>query len=245
MSNFTVLKLQVNTGASDAAPTWTDVAFGTSGNELRAAVSTGSQTTTTPSASWPSVAKPTSGATLLNAMYAFTADTTGYAVTGADGTGSHYNVYRISWDNVGTFASSPIVSAWATSSYPSASPGTQPGTGDGTSVINGTSESSNTSLLKAAFYGVGLTSGGVADNPSSNFGTNPSATSGSAGAVSPTQGAWGAWQSLQSATQYVQNATTPAATTAGTWNFLLALYLTASMTGGTLLPVFGMQYSWI
>jgi len=220
--------------------------FGTSGYELRAALSSGSQTTSTSSTAWPSILKPTTGTTLIDRIYAFVADTTGYQVTGADGTGSHYNVFRINWDNTGTFASSPILSAWANNSYPAASPGTQPTTGDGTSIINGTSaESSSTSLIKGVAYGVGLTSGGTADNPSANYGTNPSATSGSAGAQTPAQGAWGAWQSLQAATQYIQNAGTPKATTAGTWNFLLALYLAAGMTGGTLLPVLGFSYTWV
>lgn len=244
--DFTTIKLQANTGASDASPTWTDMLFGTSGYELRAALSSGSQTTSTASAAWPSILKPTSGTTLIDKMYAFTADTTGFVVTGGDSTGSHYNVYKVNWDNLGTFGNAPIISAWKDNTYPTASPGTQPGVGDGTSVINGTSgESSSTSLLKGVAFGVGLTSGGAADNPGSNMGSNPSATSGSAGASSPAQGAWGSWQSLQSATQFIQNAGTPKATTAGTWNFLLALYLAASMTGGTLLPVLGVQYTWI
>jgi len=246
VGDFSSLKLQINSGASDASPTWTDVLFGTSGYELRAALSSGSQTTSTSSTAWPSILNPTTGTTLINKLYAFISDTSGYAITGADGTGAHYNVLRVSWDNTGTFASAPILSAWANNTYPSATPGSQPGTGDGSSIINGTSaESSSTSLLKAVAYGVGVTNAGAADNPSANYGTNPSATSGSAGAQSPAQGAWGSWQSLQAATQYIQNSTTPKATTAGTWNFLLALFLAASMKGGTLLPVLGFQYTWI
>jgi len=245
--DFTTLKLQCNTGASDSSATWTDILFGTSGYELRAALSTGSQTPSTSSASWPSITKPTSGVLLINKLYGFTADTTGYAITGGDGTGSHYNVFRISWDNVGTFGSAPIISAWKDNTYPSASPGTQPtaGSGDGSGVINGCSDTSNTSHIKAVAYGVGMTSGGTADNPSANMGSNPTATSGSAGASSPAQGSWGSWTSLQSATQYIQNSTTPKAVTAATWNFLLALYISAGLTGGVLLPTLGLNYTWI
>lgn len=247
-ADFTTLKYQINSGASDASPTWTDILFGTSGYELRAALSGGAQTTSTPSASWPAIVKPTSGTTLINQMYGFTADTTGFAVTGSDGTGSHYNVFRVSWDNLGTFASAPTISAWQNNTYPAASPGTQPspGSGDGSSVVNGTSgESSSTSLLKAVVYGVGVTAAGAADNPGSNYGTSPTATSGSAGAITTTAATWSGWQSLQSSTQFVTNGVTPKATTAGTWNMLLALYIAASMTGGTLLPVLGISYTYI
>lgn len=245
MSDFTTLKLEINSGTSDASPTWTTIPFGTANNELRAALAAGSQTTSTASASWPSITKPSSGATLIDKMYGFTADTTGFVVTGADGTGAHYNVFRINWDNIGTFGSAAILTAYKDNTYPAASPGSQPGTGDGSSIINGCSESSSTSLLKAVAYGVGMTAGGSADNPSSNYGTNPTATSGSAGASTPTQGVWGAWQSLQANTQFIQNATMPKATTAGTWNFLIAEYLAASMVGGVLTPVLTFNYTWI
>ena len=77
------------------------------------------------------------------------------------------------------------------------------------------------------------------------MGSNPSVTSGSAGASTPAQGNWGAWQSLQSATQYIQNAGTPQAATAGSWNMLMTSYICAGMTGGVLLPVVGLSYSWI
>lgn len=245
MADFASITLDINSGASDASPTWTSIPFGTANNELRAALAAGSQTTSTPSASWPAITKPSSGATPIDKMYGFTADTTGFAITGADGTGAHFNVFRINWGAVGTFGSAPILTAYKDNTYPAASPGSQPGTGDGSSIINGCSESSSTSLLKAVAYGVGVTAAGAADNPSSNYGTNPTVTSGSVGASTPAQGAWGSWQSLQANTQYIQNATTPKATTAGTWNFLVAEYLAASMVGGTLLPVLTFNYSWI
>jgi hypothetical protein len=139
------------------------------------------------------------------------------------------------------------LSAYKDNTYPSASPGTQPsaGSGDGSSVVNGTSESSNTSLIKATAYGNGVTAAGSADNPSANMGSNPSVTSGSAGAVTTTNATWSAWQHLQAATAYIQNGAIPKATTAGTWNFLMAEYLTASMTGGVLLPVVAYSYTYI
>lgn len=256
MADFTTLKLQGNTGTSPAGEgsgtaTWTDVLFGTSGYELRAALSSGSQTTTTASASWPSILKPSTGTTLIDKMYAFTADTTGFVITNYDGTSSHYLQFRINWDNTGTYASAPIISAWKDNTLPAASPGTQPSPssgGDGSSIVNGTSgESSSLSLLHANAYGQGLTSGGVQQTPSANAAGTLAVNSHSAsGAATPGSAAWLAtWQDLQAATNWIANGATPQATTAGLWYFVLALWLAAGMTGGTLLPVLGFQYQWI
>mgnify|MGYP001317826724 CR=1 FL=1 len=248
MSDFTTLKLQGNTGTSDASPTWTDHLFGTAGYEMRAALSTGSQTTSTASASWPSILKPSSGVTLIDNMYIFSADTTGLKISTYDGTTAHYMQFRINWDNTGTFASAPIISGWKDNTYPAASPGTQPGTGDGSSIINGTSgESSSLSLLKANAYGQGLTSGGSQQTPGSNAaGTETVTGHSAAGAATPGSAAWLAtWQDLQAATDWIANGGTPQATTAGLWYFVLILRIAAGMTGGTLLPVLGFQYTWI
>lgn len=253
MTDFTTLKLQANTGTTPAgegsgSATWTDVLFGTSGYELRAALSSGSQTTSTASASWPSILKPASGVTLINEMYCFSADTTGLVVTNYDGTTGHYLQFRINWDALGTFASAPIISAWKDNTLPAASPGTQPGTGDGSSIVNGTSgESSSLSLLKANAYGQGLTSGGSQQTPGSNAGGTETVTGHSAaGAATPGSAAWlSTWQDLQAATDWIANGGTPQATTAGLWYFVLILRIAAGMTGGTLLPVIGFQYTWI
>lgn len=245
MSDFSVLKLEINSGTSDAVPTWTSIPFGTANNELRAALAAGSQTTSTASASWPSITKPSSGATLIDKMYGFTADTTGFAITGADGTGAHYNVFRINWDALGTFGSAPILTAYKDNTYPAASPGSQPGVGDGSSIINGTTGSSNKSLLKGTVYGFGVTVAGSADNPSANMGSNPSVTSGSTGAVTTVTATWSAWQDLAAATDWVTLGAIPKPLTAGTLNFLLAEYIDSGIVGGTLLPVLTFNYTWI
>ena len=245
MSDFTSITLGVNTGTSDASPTWTNISFGTAGYELRAALTGGAQTTSTASTAWPSIVKPGSGSTLITALYAFTADTTGYLITGGDGTGSHYNVFRINWDATGTMGSAPIISAYANNTYPAASPGTQ-GTGDGNAVINGTStESSSKSLLKASVYGNGVTAAGAADVPSANMGSNPTVGTGTTGAVTTVNATWTAWQDLQAGTDWIVNGAVPKAVTVGAWNFLLAMYIAASQTGGTLLPVLTFNYTWI
>lgn len=242
MSNFTVIKLQANTG-TDASPVWSDFLFGTAGYELRFC-SVGAGTASTPSASWPTFPHPIEVVVVPEA-WLFTSDTSGTKITVYDGTGAHYNQFRISADNTGTLASAPTFSAYADNTFPADSPGTQPGSPNTSSaVINGSSETGNTSYLKAAFYGVGLTSGGVADNPSSNYGTNPTATSGTAGALTTSQGAWSGWTSLQGTDQYIANGQTPKATTAWTWNFLLSLMAGPLEEGGVLTPVLALEYSY-
>lgn len=247
MADFISIKLQANTGASDVSPTWTDLPFGTANNELRANLSGNGATTTTASASWPAMLKPSSGATLVDQLWLFTADTTGSQITTYDGTGSHYNQLSINWDNTGTFASAPLISAWASNTLPAASPGTQNSPGDGSNIVNGTSaESSSRSLIKATVYGFGVNASGVADNPSANMGTNPTVTSGTgAGAVTTTASTWTAWQDLQGNVDWISNGAIPQGTTAGSWNLLLAMYLAASMIGGTEVPVLGISYTWI
>jgi hypothetical protein len=256
MSDFTTLKLQANTGAGAAgegsgSATWTDVLFGTSGYELRAALSGGSQTTSTASASWPSILKPASGTTLIDKMYAFSADTTGLAITTYDGTTAHYLQFRINWDNTGTFNSAPIISAWKDNTLPAASPGTQNSAtvgGDGSSIINGTAgESGSFSLLKANAYGQGLTSGGSQQTPAANAaGTETVNGHSAAGAATPGSAAWLAtWEDLQAATDWIANGGIPQAVTAGLWYLTLILRIAAGMTGGILLPVIGFQYTWI
>jgi hypothetical protein len=247
LADFSSIKLQGNTGASDGSPTWTDLTFGSSGYELRANLSGNGATTTTPSASWPAMLKPASGATLVDQLWLFTADTTGHQITTYDGTGSHYNQLRINWDNTGTFSSAPLISAWKDNTLTAASPGTQNTPGDGSNIVNGTSgESSSRSLIKATVYGYGLNASGVADNPSSNMGSNPTVTTGTgAGAVTTTASTWTSWQDLQSSEDWIANGVIPQAATAGTWNFLLAMYIAASMVGGVEVPVIGVSYTWI
>jgi hypothetical protein len=256
VADFTTLKLQANTGTAPAGEgsgtaTWTDVLFGTAGYELRAALASGSQTTSTASASWPSILKPASGTTLIDKMYAFSADATGLAITTYDGTTAHYLQFRINGDNTGTYNTAPILSAWKDNTLPAASPGTQNATtvgGDGSSIINGTSgESGSFSLLKANAYGQGLTSGGSQQTPSSNAGGTETVNGHSAsGAATPGSAAWLAtWQDLQAATNWIANGGIPQAVTANLWYFCLILRIAAGMTGGTLLPVLGYQYTWI
>lgn len=160
----------------------------------------------------------------------------GLKVTTYDGTSAHYKQFLVSWDNTGTFGSAPIFSAWKDNTLPAASPGTQ--ASDGSAFVNGSTDTSNTSYIKANFYGQGLTSGGSQQTPSSNAAGTLAVTTGSAGAATPGSAAWLAtWQSLQAATQWIANGGTPQATTAGLWYGLLVFYTGPTMSGGTLVPV--------
>lgn len=232
---------------SDASPTWND--FTTAANfELRFCAS-GAGGASIASASWPAFLKPSSGTAVIPELWAYVgADATGgIKLATYDATSAHYMQLRVSWDNLGTFASAPLISAWASSALAAATPGSQPGTGDGTSIINGqTTDTSSTSYLKANFYGQGLTSGGVQQTPAANAAGTLAVTSGSAGAATPGSAAWLAtWQSLQAATQWIANGGVPQAVTAGLWYGVFALFTGVNQVGGTLLPVLGYQYTWV
>lgn len=247
MTDFTTIKMQVNTGTSDASPTFTDMLFGTASYELRLC-GTGAGGASIASASWPTYLRPTSTGVIPEMWGYFGSDASGgQKVTTYDGTSAHYKQILISWDATGTFASGPIVSAWKDNTLPAATPGSQPGTGDGSAFVNGqTTDTSNTSYIKANFYGYGVDTGGTQQTPSANAAGTLTITSGTAGAVNPATGAFLAtWQSLQATTQYIQDGVTPKATTAGLWYGVFAFYTGPNMTAGTLVPVVGFQYSYV
>jgi len=246
LSDFTTLKSQFNSG-TDAAPTWNDMLFGTANYEFRLC-GAGAGAGNIASASWPTYQRPASVGVIPEMWgYVGSDNSDGLKLATYDGTSAHYMQWRINWDNTGTFASAPILSAWKDSTLPAASPGTQPGTGDGSAFINGqSSDTSSTSYIKANAYGYGVDTGGTQQTPSANAGGTLAATSGTAGAASPATGAWlSTWQSLQAATQYIQDGVVPKATTAGFWYITLAIYTGPNMTGGTLVPVLGFQYTWV
>jgi len=220
--------------------------MGTSGYELRFC-STGGGSTSTPSASWPYVVVPGSVG-VVGDMFLFTADTTGFNINTYDGTSSHFLQARWSWDNAGTFASAPSFTAYSDTTHAAASPGTQPGTQSGSPIVNGhASDTSSTSYLKANAYGYGVDTGGTQQTPSANAGGTLTATSGTAGSVSPGTGAWLAtWQSLQAATQFITDGVIPKATTAGLYYIVLALYTGPNMaTSSAMLPVLTFSYTYV
>lgn len=250
MADFTVLKSQVNTGASDASPTWTDMLFNTANYELRLCGS-GAGAGNIASVAWPTFLRPGSVSVIPEMWGYFGSNNSGgLKINTYDGTNAHFMQWRINWDNTGTFAAANILSFWKDATLPAASPGTQPNPtsgGDGSSFVNGhATDTNSTSYAKLNANGSGVTAGGTQETPNANANGTLTATSGSAGAATPGAGAWlSNWQSGQASTQFVQGTATPAATTSGFWYTLFSFFTGPNMTGGTLLPVAGFQYQWV
>ncbi len=241
MSDFTTIRSQFNSN-TDASPTWTNnITFGGSAgaNEYRWCAS-GAGAGGTASASWPLYTRPGS-TTAVAECWGFSADTTGTKVGTYDGNKTNSNVFRIDWDNVGTMAAAPTLSAWSDNTHTAPSAGTQPGAQSGSPIVNGhATDTSSTSYLKGnvfdTFQTANLTAGAA--------GSTLLVTSGTAGSVSPGAAAWLAtWQSLQGAIQLITARTTPPATTANDMFFSLALFTGPNMaTASTILPVVTFTY---
>lgn len=245
MSDFTTINTKYNTN-TDASPTMTNTALafgGSSGaNELRWCNSGGGGASTS-SANWPYFTRPSSGTAAVPEMWAFTADTTGLKVATYDGSKTNSNVLQWSWDNTGTFAAAPQFSMFGDNTHTTPSAGTQPGGQSGSPIVNGhATDTSSTSYCKANAYG-----NGSSQTPSAGAaGSTLAVTSGTAGAVSPGSAAWlSTWQSLQGWIQYILCTATPAATTANTWNWTIALFTGINMaTSSAMQPVISFQYAY-
>lgn len=242
MADFTTLRTMWNSN-TDASPTWNAVPFGGSAgaNEIRWSA-TGAGAAGTASASWPQYARPGSTGAVPELWFC-TADTTCTKVATYDGTNGKANVANIDFDNLGTFALAPTLTAYSDNTHAAPSPGTQPGSQSGSPIINGHStDTSSTSYLKINLYGDDQTG-----NPAAgSVGSAPSATTGTAGSVSPGAAAWLAtWQSAQGTVQYITHRRTPAATTAGKIFFVLILFTGPNMSLGTLQPVITFTYSFV
>lgn len=249
MADYTTINLQYNTG-TDASPTWTGTAIALSGsagaNELRMALSSGSQTGSTSSANWPYMSRPTSGTSAINQLWAFTADTTGNQIATYTGDNTKANVVRWNFDALGNPIAAMQVSFYADNTHAAPSAGTQPPGSHNDAFTNGHStDTSSTSYIKGNCYGSGLTAAGTQETPSAgSVGTNPSATTGSAGAATPSAGAWLAtWQSLQGAIQYLQGPAIPKTTTAFVWYHTLVIFFGVNITTGTWVIVYDLTYT--
>lgn len=241
MANFSSMVPEYNSG-SDAAPSWQTLAFaGSSGaNEIRWCAS-GAGGGSTTSADWPQYARPAS-VEAVPECWGFATNGSGVKVGTYDGGKTNSNVFRVNFDNLGTFALPPTLSAWSDSSHTTPDPGTQPGTESGSPIINGdATDTGSTSSLKGNSYGTTQTS----DLAAGAAGSTLAATSGTAGSVSPSVDAWLAtWQSLQGAEQYITHPSTPDPLTAGKLFFSLALFTGPHMSLGTMLPVVTFTYSY-
>lgn len=241
MADFTSLTLEANTG-TQGTPSWSNVLG--AGRELR--WSDGSSVSlSTASASWPYTTRPTSGTGGVDYAYAFTADTTGLGIINAGSnvptafSNSNYHQERWNWDNTGTFASAPIMTAYPTTGHGSIT------RGDG-SILGGHATDTGAtarSYLKGNLFGRVSSAGAPAAAPANA----PAVTDGTTGSVSPTAGAnWLTnYQSMQGDNDYATFAATPAATTADQIECILRLFMGANMNTGTHTPVVSMKYTYV
>lgn len=223
MSDFTTFVFELNTN-TNVAPTWTTLAnSGVGGaNELR--FNDQSNQGSTASASWPYMTRP--GATQsVPYQYAFTSDTVslGYLGTGTSTpvawSNANYNDCRWRWDNLGTFASAPIFTAYPSSAHGSVT------RNDG-SLLGGSTDTTSAgtarSYLKGNLWGRVSSAGAPGAAPTNA----PVVTDGTSGSVSPAAGAnWLTnYQSMQGDNDYMTAAATPVATTADSLQMMLDLF---------------------
>jgi hypothetical protein len=236
------MRFELNTN-SNASPTWTTVPASGSGTGQELRFSDVSTAGSTASASWPFVTRPTSGTAGVDYLYVFTADTTslgsigGGTSTPAAFSNANYLEFRLWWDNVGTFASAPIYTAYPTTAHGSVTRGDGSLLGGHATDTGGTARS----YLKGAMFGRVVSAGA----PAAAVGSAPTVTDGTTGAVSPTAGAnWSTYQGLQGDNDYLQFPSTPAATTQDQLNLMIRLFTGANMSPGTHTPVVSVKYTW-
>jgi hypothetical protein len=239
MADFTTLNFEANIG-NVGTPSWTVI---TGANTELRWHNTSTVSLTTPSATWPSVTRPTSGTTGIDYAYAFTADAVGHGVFGGGSSQppaafatTQYLQYRWNWDNLGTFAGAPITTAYPTTSHGAITRGDASLLGGHTSDTGATARS----YLKGTAFGrVG--SAGV---PAAGPGGALAVTTGTTGAVTPTAGAnWSSWQSMQGDNDWLAFPSTPAATTADQWHVMLRLFTGVNMGVAVHVPVLSLKYT--
>lgn len=242
MADFTTFRFQLNTG-TNAAPVWTSVPASGAGTGQELRFSDSSAQGAVASASWPYMTRPaaTGG---VDYLYVFTADTTslGYLGTSTNtpvafGNGN-YRALRLDWDNLGTFASAPIFTAYPTTAHGAIS------RGDGSLLGGHATDTGATarSYLKGNGFGR-VDSAGV---PAAAPANAPVVTDGATGALTPTAGAnWLTnYQGLQGDNDWIAFPSTPAAVTADQWSLMLRLFTGPNMTPGTLVPVISCKYTY-
>lgn len=238
MADFTTIKLQGNTG-TQGTPVWTDL----NGANHEARWSDVSTQSNVASASWPFTTRPTSGTAGIDYAYAFTADATGTGILGNTGaptawSNANHAQFRWNWDNLGTFASAPIFTAYPSNAHGSITRGDGSLLGGHASDTGGTARS----YLKGNAFGRVDSAGAPAAAP-----TNDAVvTDGATGALTPTAGAnWLTnYQSLQGDNDWIAFPSTPAGVTADTWRVMMRMFMGANETPGTYTPVVSLRYTY-
>ncbi len=238
MADFTTLRLEGN-NVTTGAPNWVDLSG--AGHEVRWSDSPTQKNVA--SANWPAMIRPVA-TSIVSYTYAYTADAVGdgFYANGGDCPAYSKDNYlwaRWWWDNLGTFASAPIFTA-----YPSSAHGAIV-RGDG-SLLGGSNDTkpgaSQFSYLKGNAWGR-VTSAGA---PGAGPANAPVVTDGTVGSVSPAAGAnWLAnFQGLQGDNDYITAPFTPAATTQDQWNVHFALFTGPNETPALYTVVMTLKYTW-
>lgn len=240
MADFTTLKMEAN-DHSTGAPNWVEVGP-TANHEVRWSDSDAQKDVA--SAAWPAMIRPAATA-IVSYTYAFTADATGngfYSTSGGAACPAYskdnYLWARWNWDNVGTFASAPIFTA-----YPTVGHGAV--VRDDGSLLGGKiadTGGGGYSYLKGNAYGRVDSAGAPAAGPAAA----PVVGDGTVGSVSPAAGAnWiASFQSLQGDNDWITAPFTPGATTADTWSLHFALFTGPNMVPATYTVIMCLRYTW-
>ena len=243
-ADFTLIGLDLNNG-NTGTPNY--VSIGPANTEMR--FSDLSTETDIASAAWKAMIRPAATA-LVPFAYAFTADATGQGVysgaTNVPATFSKddYLQARWNWDNTGTFASAPIMTAYDTTGHTTpASRAVIAAPAD--NILSGSTTDTGAtarSYLKANLWGRVTSAGAPAAGPTNA----PVVTDGTTGSVGPTAGAnWIAnFQGLMADLDYITFPNTPAATTAGTQHCEIALFTGPNMAPKVYTPVVTFKYTW-
>jgi hypothetical protein len=241
MADFTTMRMEGN-NATTGAPAWQDLSG--ANHEIRWSDSAAQKNIA--SAAWPATIRPAATA-IVSYTYAYTADATGdgfYANGGACPAWSKDNYLwaRWWWDNVGTFASAPIYTAYLTTAHAAITRHVGAGA-DG--MLQGSPDTLNVSCfsyLKGNAYGRVTSAGAPAAGPANAA----VVTDGTVGTVSPGAGAnWLAnFQSLMGDNDYITAPFTPAAVTQDQWNIHFALFTGPNMLPALYQVVQTLKYTW-
>jgi hypothetical protein len=262
LADFTTVTIDYNASTgTDATPVWTGttIAFGGSSgaNEFRWQRTGGGGGAATGNAAWPNIIKPGANA-FVEECWAFSADTTGSKCLGyptAPGT-QWARAFRFNFDANGSPASAMQFTAFQDTADTTPTQNSQTANAtDGRNIINGNTtdcgtgvSGSSPSYFKANAFGSGKPSGGQETPTSASLSSTPAITNGTAGAVSPSAGAWIAtnWQSMQGWISYIQApALYVTAAGVGYWYFNCALWVGPNMATGNMVWVpFCIQYTW-
>lgn len=240
MADFALITMECNVGDT-LGPAWS--ALGGANTEVRWSDSNAQSNVA--SAAWPAMIRPAATA-IVSFTYAFTADAVGEGFYSGVGvippaySEANYLWARWNWDNVGTFASAPIFTAYPTVAHGAIVRGDN-------SLLGGNDPDTRAggidySYLKGNAFGQVDSAGAPGAGPLAP----PVVTDGAVGSVSPAAGPnWIAnFQSLQGDNDWITAAAIPAAAAADTWSLHFALFTGPGETPALYLVVMTLRYTW-